>query len=123
MPVVAPEITQKPCPIAETLDKAADLLENGWIQNLLWDETRQNFCAIGAVYHTQDVHPHQLDSFFGDKAIRMCHAREAIEYAAKHAGFLNRTKLVSWNNHPDRKQEEVVAVFRGAALEAYSKGI
>lgn len=128
--VVAPEVTHeppKPTTIAETLDKAADLLEKGWIQNLLFNAEMTSFCAIGAIGHVHEIHPNMTG---GLPAGRKRLADRAAAFLSRHLGLDatgigigQRNSIAYWNNASGRKQEEVVAAFRGAALEAYEQGV
>lgn len=120
-----------PTTIAETLDKAADLLEKGWRRFELWNfqagpiETSDSFCALGAIKRIAGC-----GTVNGDTSVCMSLYTElemrTINYLVTYARLVEPCRhpqgvIANWNNHSS--QESVVATFRGAALKAYQQGI
>lgn len=107
--------------VAETLDKAADLLEKGWFQgSYCSDPTDPNpscVCVVGAVL---------LASGYGLCTAEHIEKIPAILALTKHLGFTRalgakqsldpgETSIVAWNDDPARTKQEVVDAVRNAA--------
>lgn len=100
--------------IADILDKAADLIEpeGAWTQCVLGRDARGglligselkravSFCAEGAIIRVAGDRPETPQAF---RALRSVIGKREIGY---------------WNDHPRRKQAEVVAKVREAAAKA-----
>lgn len=76
----------------------SEYLEEGWCQNVLWDDNG-NVCLMGAAVKTfQSFTPGYL------------HFRKTCEQ------ILGVPSIVAWNNYPSRTQEEVVDLARRAEV-------
>ena len=114
--------TRVPETTAELLNRAADLIEAGWVQNNYEDHAdgADRYCAIGALDKAWVGDP--LDEFSLNGSIY----RRAISKLAKHlrtSGFKHQhtwargdaALVIHWNDADDRTQAEVVALFREVA--------
>lgn len=90
-------------PLSETLDKAADVIEvRGHTKGILSDE-KGRVCLYGArnVVLTGNA--------------RTFPASAVEDEWAKRLGFYNAHHAISWNNAPERTQEEVINRLRERA--------
>ena len=96
----------------DILNRAADLVEQGWCQHRLVNDGPNGTterCIVGALYLWG------CDGQFGIPE----NASEAQELVEKKLGLKKFTgkDLVDWNNDPSRTQAEVVALLRSVAAE------
>lgn len=130
VPVVEPVSMPKPLTIADTLYRAADLMEKGWMTNWLFDLQQTGgllinatrFCAIGALMRVTlpddkcyTTHPNISPS-----------ADAAVRYVSKYLELTPRTNWIRsgvalWNNC--NTQEIVVDTFRKVADKAVLEGV
>jgi hypothetical protein len=101
----------------EILEKAHDIVQDGWCQFALTDYAGR-YCASGAIMQAQYGTTGYAPELLTDGAY--LDAREALikaiaqDYPAWRDGFLLGA-ITTWNNMPDRTQEEVVLIFKKAA--------
>lgn len=106
----------KPKTVADGLYQASLLIEKGWTKFQLWNETRTEFCSVGALLYAYD------EEGWTDEAER---AKGFLvhQIGLDDRGYPFSHTLAQWNNAPERQQGEVVQAFRSAAKAAEQKGI
>jgi copper chaperone CopZ len=101
--------------VAETLNRAADLIEaEGWRQHGLGRPGGPH-CAIGAIRRVDGIPEVEV---FPSKGT---HTYEAAEVLLAHTGFV--TDVADWNDAPERTAAQVVEVLRAAAVIAAAKEV
>lgn len=126
LPESAPTVNpvSEPTPIADTLFKAADIMEKGWIPYYRWDTMLNNepittgtrFCAIGAIARAMDKNGHGWDEeerAVSDFLIDTLNLNPQPWYSVRQKSI---SDLANWNNSAD--QQTVVSGFRRAAMVA-----
>jgi hypothetical protein len=99
---------QAPITAADTLNRAADLLEEfGWCQNALGSKALGEMCAVGALC---DAHK---DLGAGPEIFRDVLGALGLPLTETAAD-----KLAGWNDASGRTKDQVVARFREAARRA-----
>lgn len=93
--------------IANTLDKAADLIDqHGWFQ--VGGDPSHRFCALVAIRAAApQLTPHQI-------ALREAACVALARYVELDIDRI-QSGIIRWNDAPGRTQEEVTAALRGAA--------
>lgn len=90
-------------PVSKALLDAADYIEkNGHIKHRMRGPG-DSACVLGALVKVCNALPESLPPTALDSAERLM----------RHLGTIG---IVSWNDAPERTQEEVVAALRGAAM-------
>ena len=103
--------------VQQVLCRAKEILEQGWTQGTYardehgveadWASPEAvTFCSVGAVYRaTSELEPDRTSDVF-DPLRWLARAALLRHVLGKHG-----VNTVGFNDHPDRTQEEVVAVF------------
>ncbi|MFY2788494.1 DUF6197 family protein [Rhodococcus sp. MALMAid1271] len=111
--------------LSEILNRAADLLaDKGWNRGY-YQSPEGCLCAVGAITlaaggcfsYDEDGTP---DDFQGpnDDSRGIYAAMEAVEQAVSGSVGVDAARdLVTWNDDPDRTQQEVIDTFRSVAKE------
>ena len=120
--------------MVDILLKSASLLEEGWCQGHLFGDTNGNAmyiyfslfcnanfedvvarCAIGAIHQATE----QLIPFTDvpEQHPRRYRNKLVTDLETHLRLLMNRHSLASWNDDPKRTKEEVIDLFRKAALE------
>jgi hypothetical protein len=92
--------------VADVLDDAADYIEkHGWCQNRLTDIAGR-VCAAGAIRAALGIAESEIP---GDTYHAVRHAIYRV------APLTHEVPLPSWNDAPDRTEQDVLDMFRAAA--------
>lgn len=105
--------TTRNTPVARTLNKAADLIEeHGWTQGAGGWGDGSNLCLEGAIYAAMGGSIWTEEYVDGERQLPKCRAYKAV------VEFLEWTQgpLYRWNDETGRTKEEVVAVLRATAF-------
>lgn len=102
---------------SETLRAAAKLVNHGWTQGVssrdarghpvaISDSSAVSFCLLGSV----------------SRSMTGRDVQDFNSILCRHLGFASSSKLVEWNDAPERTQKEVVKVLKDAAKELEAQG-
>lgn len=121
--VMEPEVRVEPkvipTTIHETLFKAADLLEKGWIANMRWNPARTHYCALGAIQCA--------DGSAGSSMDLTDLERNSVLFLAKQlerdpmSYYAAEYMVAVWSN--EGPPSKVVSGFRRAAMVAEVLGV
>ena len=103
--------------LADTLDDAADYIENrGWIQGEVVDE-HGHVCAVGAVELGANRHG-DSDEWLPLRDHALLHLGDGLGLPLAAWGDDPGDAVAIWNDHPERTQQEVLDALRAAAKSA-----
>lgn len=99
-----------PSTVADTLDAAAERVDNGWCQHLFATTERgvRCFCALGAIADACGLTGAQANFQEGVPGVAAALLRDTIGSQA----------VDDWNDDPERTQQDVSAKLREAAAKA-----
>jgi hypothetical protein len=112
------------------IDQAIEELKNGWIKGDY--ETEHGVCALGACGKVADQLRGDRDRFEDEEALRIsalkCRVEDEIDAIVReqYPDRLNSdgglVPIAAFNDHPDTKLEEVIAVFEKAKARLEEEG-
>lgn len=103
--------------IAQTLEDAADLLEQGWIQGNY--RTEEGYCSEGALGTAINQDWYSFRAFITSREMKLLSLAEQalVEYVGIPVPHPDARAVVVWNDAAGRTQQEVLDAHRLAAKQ------